>query len=91
MKYSLHVPVEQYGFIQVDDIPSRDEAILEYKRVAADFLNEGLPTKDFQAILDDLIDDQSIKGDPGCVESMSPAQRFVINEIKKSHKRLFNT
>lgn len=87
MKYTLHVPVEQYGFIQVDDIPTREEAILEYKKVAADFINEGLDPKEFNAILDDLLDDRSISGDPGSIEKMSPAQRFVINEIKKSFKR----
>lgn len=94
MKYTLHVPVEQYGFIQVDDIESRTQAINEYKMIRADFVdvdyheNPGLPEADWKAILDDLLEDQSIDGDPGIVETMNPAQRYVINEIKKSFKRL---
>ena len=88
MKYILHVPVEQYGFIQVDDIETREQAVAEYKMVNADFQNQGLPEKEWKAILDDLLEDQSINGDPGSVELMSPAQRYVVNEIKKSFKRI---
>lgn len=88
MKYTLHVPVEQYGFIQVDDIESREQAVAEYKMVNADFQNQGLSEEDWRAILDDLLEDKSISGDPGVVETMSPAQRYVVNEIKKSFKRL---
>ena len=88
MKYTLHVPVEQYGFIQVDDIETREQAVAEYKMVNADFQSQGLPEEDWKAILDDLLEDQSISGDPGSLELMSPAQRYVVNEIKKSFKRL---
>jgi len=88
MKYTLHVPVEQYGFIQVDDIETREQAVAEYKMVNADFQNQGLSEAEWKAILDDLLEDQSISGDPGSTELMSPAQRYVINEIKKSFKRL---
>ena len=88
MKYTLHIPVEQYGFIQVDDIETREQAVAEYKMVNADFQNQGLPEEDWRAILDDLLEDQSISGDPGSMELMSPAQRYVVNEIKKSFKRL---
>lgn len=88
MKYTLHVPVEQYGFIQVDDIDTREQAVAEYKMVNADFQNQGLPEEEWRAILDDLLEDQSINGDPGSVELMSPAQRWLINECKKSFKRL---
>jgi len=91
MKYLCHVPTEQYGFVSVEVEGTAAEARQAYQEVADAFkptpVNE-MPAKDFQAILDDLMEDHSIAGDPGSLELMSPVQRQIINEVKKSIKRI---
>lgn len=89
MKYSIHVPVEQYGFIQVDDIPSREEAIIEYKCLSSEYKDgTGMPRNEFNEILEMVILGKSIANDPGIIDGMSAVQKFVLNETKKLYKRL---
>lgn len=91
MKYLCHVPTEQYGFTSVEVEGTAEDAAKAYRELADAFkpkpVNE-MPARDFQAILDDLLEDQSIAGDPGSLELMSPVQQRVIQEIKKSFKRI---
>lgn len=93
MKYLLHIPTEQYGFVSLEfENDIEPELVAELYRKQADAfkpkpVNE-MDSKDFNAILDDLLDDYSIAGDPGEVEKMSPVQARILNEIKKSIKRL---
>lgn len=88
MKYSLHIPVEQYGFIQVDDIETREEAITEYKRVAKEFQDGvGIPDSEWRENLDEYITTGKLTNGGDFYENLSTAQKFVLNEIKKSIKR----
>ena len=88
MKYTIHVPVEKYGFIQVDDVPSREEAVLEYKRVAKDFTDgAGVPDAEWREILDEYLTSGKLQNGGDFYENLSLAQKFVLNEIKKSNKR----
>ena len=80
-----------YAFINVQVEGEPDEIVKAYHEFTelVKVQPQGLPDKDFRAILDDLMDDQSISGDPGDVdEKMSPQQKLIINEVKKSIKRL---
>ena len=88
MKYTLHVPVEQYGFIQVDDIESREEAITEYKLVAKQFTDGiGLTAKEFNEIIDEYLTTDKLINGGDFYENLSAAQKYVLNEVKKSKKR----
>ena len=88
MKYLLHIPVEQYGFIQVDEIESREQAITEYKLVAKEFTNEGIPIKEFEEVIDLMIEREPIQGDPGIVENFSAPQKWAFDLVRKSINRI---
>ncbi len=92
MKYIAHVPVEQYGFLGFEEFEgTAEEAWAKYLEIreTVKVQPQGLSVKEYQAILDDLVDDHSISGDPGDVdEKMSPQQKLVIQELKKSIKRI---
>ena len=88
--HHIRVPAEQFAYLETDFEGTAEEAVTLYQHIT--FLVKGtaggLPEEEWRAILDDLLEDQSINGDPGSVELMSPAQRYVVNEIKKSFKRI---
>ena len=86
--YSIHCPVEQYGFVAAEGFKTPEEAVDAYKEVMR--VNQGgvgLPAKEFNEILDTYISTGKMEDGGDFFEQLSPAQRFVINEIKKSHKR----
>lgn len=86
---TLHIPTGQYGFAEISFDGSPEEAIVEAKRLQKlSEGNVGLDTKDFNAILDDLLADYSIEGDPGVIEQMSVDQQQIIQAVKRSIKRL---
>ena len=91
MTHKLRVPTpEPFSFIEFEFSGTPEEAMDEYRRLTGAVKEDtGISTADFNAVLDDLLEDGSIKGDPAIVaELMSSAQRFVINEVKKSYKRI---
>lgn len=88
MKYKIHIPTEQFGFVEVELDPEEGRSVVEvYREVASMFkVNEGLSTKDFNACLDRYLNDGT--GETETYLAMSPAQQAVIQEIKKSFKRI---
>lgn len=87
MKYSAHVPVEQYGFILVEDCASPEDAVLAYKDAADLFKgSEGLNDKDWRALIDAYLtktpyDYESIIG------KLNDRQQWCMNQIKLSRVR----
>lgn len=88
MKHTLTIKTDDFSKVDSEFEGTADEAIVEAKRLFAFANSPGLSEPDWRAVLDDLIDDASIKGDPGMIDNMNPAQRWCINEIKKSFKRI---
>ena len=87
-KYTLHCPVEQYGFIQVDDIPTQEEAIEEYQSVMRNFVGgAGLPSKEFNEIYDTYRKTQKMENGGDFYDNLSRDQKLAINELKKSFNR----
>ena len=87
--HHIRVPAEQFAYIETDFEGTAEEAVELYRHITSLVkVQQGLSEEDWKAILDDLLEDQSISGDPGSIELLGPAQRYVINEIKKSYKRI---
>jgi hypothetical protein len=86
-KYLAHVPVEQYGFIEVQD-ETVEDVITAYKAVQEAWKGgTGLPAREFCTFMDTYLS----TGKPGSIDDwavMDEKQKFVINEVKKCLKRI---
>lgn len=90
MKYKsqLRIPTtDQYAYIEVEFEGTAEDTIQAYN----EFTNlvkpqEGLPSKDFNKILDAYLNGTGIPAD--VYMSMGDDQKMVIQEIKKSLKRI---
>lgn len=47
-----------------------------------------MASREFNRILDELLREKSIRGDPGMLAEMSELQREIIQAVKRSYKRL---
>lgn len=101
MKHVIHTPTEQYGYVEteiegiVDDSPYADSPLVrEHQALVATIKGGadavGMDTKDFNAVIDELIERQAITGDPGMVETMNAEQQTILQAIKRSQARLKN-
>ena len=88
MMNTLHIATGEFCFAEVPFEGTADEAVIEAKRLQGVINTPGLAEPEWRAVLDDLLDDGSIQGDPGMLETMNPAQKWLINEVKKSYKRI---
>ncbi len=84
-KATLHFPVEQYGFAEVElEVSSPEEAIAAYK--AATKQNEGLEKKSYDGFIDRyLMGEQNHVED---YEKMNDEQKMIVQTIKRSLKRI---
>lgn len=92
MNGKLHIPTEQYGFCEVEFTDySAAQASQLYTEVSKAFqakpINE-LPTKEFNAALDEFLLSNTLTNGTEVYEKMSPAQQNCFQEVKKSLKRL---
>ena len=94
MKYTVHVPVEQYGFISAewegDDPKASYEA---YNAIAGAFKPapvNSLPDKEFNNFIDEMLKTKKIVNGQEAYEKMSPQQKDIIQSVKRSFKRLGN-
>jgi len=89
MKYTAHVPVEQYGFISVEIDGTPEEAVEAYEGLKkASQGGVGLPNKEWNRFLDCYV----FTGKPpedgiALWEAMDSRQRDIVNEVKKVLKR----
>lgn len=95
MKIKLHIPTEQYGFVEVEaEANSVEEAIEAYKAtkspelpdVASLGANGGLDTKEWQRTLDGYLSLGTMPSD--VYERMSVNQKQFVQEIKRAFKRI---
>jgi hypothetical protein len=92
MKYTCHVPTEQYGFIAVELDGEPHEAVEAYRSVKAEWgraTGAGLPPRDFTRFIDSYL--ATAHAPPDGLEQwelMDDRQKHVVNEIKKALKRI---
>lgn len=88
MKYTLHVPVQEYGFIEAEVEGTVEDAAKEYRAIRkAYILDSGKSEKEYREIYDAVAQGEAINGDPGMLSELSIAQKYSINDIKKYIKR----
>ncbi len=92
MKIDLHVPVEQYGFVNVNfETESDDYANISkeaYDAVADAFKvrpENILPTDEWNDFISKQLKGEKL--DVNVWEQMSPQQKWCVNEIKKAKNR----
>ncbi len=90
MKYTLHVPVEQYGFVAVEfergEQPGGDIAEL-YREVSSAFKTQaGVPPKEYNTFIDSMLLGESNHIDVW--EKLSDDQRDAAQVIKRALKRI---
>lgn len=93
MKYTVHVPTTQFGFIEAEASVDSDEieSIIElhnmlFKAYSGEKAGLGLPPRDWCMWLDNYLITNT--GNADQYNQMSSEQQRVIQEIKKSVKRL---
>ena len=87
MKYTLRIPTVKYGYIETEFEGSAEEAFAEHDRLIA-LHNGGFGIS--QDEFNDCLDEYLSKG-TGSTEkylAMSKEQQTIIQEIKKSFKRI---
>lgn len=87
MKAKLHIPTEQYGFVEVEIDSTGEEAVDLYTKLSAYSKGgEGLEEKQFNA----FIDTQLIGGSNHIEEynQMTPSQQNIVQTIKRALKRI---
>lgn len=94
MKYKaeLRIPTDQYAYINVDIEGEPDEIVQAYREFS-DLVRPklGLETKDFNRALDEYLTTNKFKNPEETYFKMNPEQQKIIQEIKKSVKRLEKT
>ena len=84
MKAKLHIPTEEYGFVEVEvDAESIEDAVSKYSvALSARGGGEGLKVHEWAQVRDNYLNTGG-EIDLETWERMSKAQRWFINEIKK--------
>lgn len=87
MKYEIHYPTEQYGFILKVFEGTDAEAVSEYNSLKMAWVGgSGLAVKDFNSFID-----RQLMGESNHIEDynlMNREQQSVAQEIKKALKRI---
>lgn len=94
MKYTLHIPVEQFGYAEVELEPLELEK-MSLKEIYSGVKNQfdttpqaGLDTKTWQKALDEYLETNNFSNADETFHKMSPQQQGLISEIRKSIARL---
>lgn len=102
MKIKLHIPTEQYGFVEIEaeSNPKIEQVIQDsielYNLARSPKLpsNEsyggevGLDPKAWRMALDEFLETGELKDGTNLYEKMSHEQKVVMQEIKKAFKRI---
>ena len=87
MKATIRIPTNQYAFIEVEMEGDAIDIVAEHDRLINLCENkEGLNSREWAAVRDKYIMHNEIDADS--FAALSKAQRFVINEIKKTFKQI---
>lgn len=91
IKYGMHVPTEQYGYISCDLDGTAEDAVKAYQEIA-DLIRlpkygAGMDKKQYDEIIDLMIKREPIQMDPGELETMNSIQRYGFDVVRKSLNR----
>lgn len=89
MKYTCHVPIEQYGFISAEVEGTAEDAVRAYDEIAkAAKSGNGIPSKDFNHIYDHYrLKGSILAADVPLCEDMSKEQKASLGDLKRSLNR----
>lgn len=87
MKARLRIPTDQYAYLEVD-FEGTEQEIVEKYRELADLARpqEGLTTNEWNAALDRYLEENTMNSE--VYQAMSDKQKSLIQEIKRSLKRI---
>lgn len=95
MKITYRIPTkDQYAFLEVEESERPDHDVRAIREVYDELISifrngEGLPVKDFNRCIDSYVKDGKLPIDGQSLwQDMSFQQKTVIDELKKSIKRL---
>ena len=90
MIHHIRVPAETFAYLETDFEGSAEEAVALYRHITALVKIEdgGLPKKEFEEIMDLMIEREPIQQDPGILEGMNPAQKYILDFVRKSIGRI---
>lgn len=87
-KAKIRIPKEQFAFIEVEAEGTLEEINEVYKQMSLAPITDGfgLEDKEWRSCLDGYLNSGEMESN--CYERMSLNQKMVIQEIKKSFKRI---
>ena len=85
-KSTLRIPTDQYAYIEIEVGGTPVDIINAYHEFSKLVNPQGIPQKEFNAALDRYLTNGD--GEAEVYEQMSRFQKDVIQEIKKSFKRI---
>lgn len=87
----LRIPLSQFAFFESEFVGTPEEAVEEHNRILQLYNGGfGLETKEWNSALDEMLNTGSLKNGTELYAQMSKDQQLVLQEIKKSFKRLNN-
>jgi len=91
MKHTFHIETGQYEFLEQEFEGTTEEACAAYQSLveayrASQRPPEGLPEKEWREFVDALLTGK-LNGDPGILENLSIAQKWFVQEARKSINR----
>lgn len=94
MKIIYHIPTEQFGFVEIEKEGNGTvEEMDSYDAVKAFVVSkmgsvEGLDPKTWNSCIDEYLLTNELKDGTNLYERMNPEQQKIMQEIKKSIKRI---
>lgn len=87
MKYKIHVPTVEYGFIEAEVEGDNEDAVEEHNDLLESYRGGlGLSRDEFNACLDRYLKEGT--GETDVYLRMNKEQQNVIQELKKAFKRI---
>lgn len=89
MNTKIHLPTGDFAFIEQELFCTPEEAVEAFKALQRAYkpeAGEGLTPKEWNTVLDGYLNEGTMNAD--IYASMNAQQQFVIQEIKKSSKRV---
>ena len=86
----LRVEIGQYEFVEAD-VVTPEEAKQLHTAIKREFhTGDGIPKKEWDKIVEDLLNGKGLVGDPGIIQQMSKYQQAWVDEYKRGIKRIKN-
>ena len=90
MMHHLRVPTQEpYAYLETDFEGSAEDAVTLYREITQMIqYGDGMEEKQFNEIIDLMIGREPIQLDPGELDKMNKAQRYLFDGVRKSIGRI---